>query len=244
MISFERSAGLLCGRPMTRCRWHYGPWWKESSWLWLYLRYGVYMCMLTQRDRQIFAHMSNNSSLVSDYCVYFKRRPQNCSGFNARKRRPPWLRTDLALLDANILWQTRLIYLDSSERREVTTYIQDVFTFDTEWGKRSGGVDMHLWLFGRGWHHGVDRDSILLSLYKCMLLVKPYVCCVDGQLAIASIQGQEWKVYSIQDNKHRKMYLWSPISQGHTSPWSAMHLLCWYLCRERGPNDKQSLNGQ
>lgn len=84
------------------------------------------------------AHVINNSSLVSDYCVYFKRWPQNCSGFNARKLRPPWLMADLALLGANILWQTRLIYLDSSERREVTTYIQDVFTFDTEWGKWSG----------------------------------------------------------------------------------------------------------
>lgn len=69
-------------------------------------------------------------------------------------------------------------------------------------GSDQGGVDMHLWLFGRGWHHGVDRDSILLSLNKCMLKFKPQECCGDGQLAIARIYGQECKVHRIQDNKH------------------------------------------
>lgn len=155
------------------------PWREQLSWLWLYLRYCVYMCMWRQRDRQISAHVINNSSLVSDYCVYFKRWPQNCSGFNARKLRPPWLMADLAPLDANVLWQTRLIYLDSSERREVTTYIQCLHLWHRV-REAIGGVDMHLWLFGRGWHHKVDRDSILLSLNRCMLLFK-LVCCADGQ---------------------------------------------------------------
>lgn len=103
---------------------------------------------------------------------------KTASGLNARKLRPAWLTADLALLDANIASHTWLIYLHLNERREATTYIKYVFTFDrfqavtvTKWERRAGGEDMHLWLL-LGRHHGADSHSILLSLSQCMLLFK------------------------------------------------------------------------
>lgn len=178
MISFERSTGQLCGRPMPWLHSRLGPWLEESSQFWLYLRYGVYTCTWRQRDRRISAHVIDYSAQVSDYCVYFKRWPQNRSGLNARKLRPAWLTADLALLDANIVSHTWLIYLHSNKRREATTYIKHVFTFDrfqavtaTKWGRRAGGEDMHLWLL-LGRHHGADSHSISLSLSQSMLLFK------------------------------------------------------------------------
>lgn len=100
---------------------------------------------------------------------------KTASGLNARKLRPAWLTADLALLDANIVSHTWLIYLHSNERREATTYIKHVFTFD-----RFQAVTATKW--------GRTHQSMVYQAF--------------------------------------------------------VHLFCWYLCRERWPNDKQPLNGQ